>query len=67
MKLFIVMYLAGHFSGSVGPLPYSMQECRHRAALEWVKGDPNVVTPEGYTRADVKFVCEFKSEKSEVR
>lgn len=63
MKLFIVIYIAGHMGGSIGPVPYGMEECKDRAEAFLSKGDPNAVTPEGYTIKDVQFVCEWHDQR----
>ncbi len=57
MNLFIVIYIAGQIGGTVGPLPYGMEECQLRAATQWSKGDPNIVTPQGYTMQDIRLTC----------
>lgn len=58
-KLYIVIYLAGHIGGTVGPLPYGFEECDRRAAEQMATADPSVVTPQGYRASDVKLVCEW--------
>lgn len=58
-KLYIVIYIAGQIGGTVGPLPYGIDECRLRAAAQYATMDPKVVTPEGITARDVMFACEF--------
>lgn len=63
MKLFMVIYFAGQIGGTVGPLPYGIEECRTRAADIMSNAKQDVVTPEGYTARDVKFECEFHRER----
>lgn len=63
MKLFMVIYIVGQIGGTVGPLPYGMEECQRRAAEMWLDGKPDVRTPEGFTRDDVAFKCEFHDQR----
>lgn len=58
LELYMVIYMAGHVAGTIGPLPYDMEECKHRAEELWAKGHADRVTPDGFTMKDVKFVCE---------
>lgn len=63
MNLFFVIYVAGVLGGTVGPLPYGMEECQRRAAEMWSGFKPGVLTPEGLTRDDVVFKCEFHDQR----
>ena len=65
MKLWMVIYIAGHIGGTVGPRPYGLSECKERAVAEEKSMNPNVTTPQGYSAADVKFVCEFHEARPE--
>jgi hypothetical protein len=58
-KLWIVVRIAGDVGGTVGPLPYGMEECQYRAAHFMDYADPHVVTPQGYMVKDVSFTCEW--------
>lgn len=65
MKLYIVIYIAGLIGGTVGPLPYGIAECESRATELNALPRPNVVTPQGYTAADVLFACEWHATRPE--
>ncbi len=58
MKLFFIIYVLGKVVGTVGPLPYSLEECKSRAveAKAVMKTD---ATPKGVKLADVTFACEL--------
>lgn len=72
MKLFIVIYFGSLIGGSVGPLPYGMEECADRVAqkhatmerqlalgVNAVTGAP--FTPEQIETANsLRFVCEWR-------
>lgn len=66
MNLFLVIYIAGLVGGTVGPLPYGVEECRGRAADLWSELKPGVLTPEGFTRDDVAFKCEFHDQRPSI-
>ena len=55
----MVIYIAGEVGGSVGPLPYGIEECQRRASVQMSLLDKTVVTPEGITQADIQFKCEW--------
>lgn len=57
--LYMMIYLAGQLVGTVGPLPYDMDECLYRADKKWHEGKPDVVTPDGLTMRDIKLTCEY--------
>jgi hypothetical protein len=63
MKLFVIIYIAGQIGATVGPVPYGMDECRVRAAEMYDTIDPNVRTPEGVMKHDVRFECEMHAER----
>lgn len=63
MKLFMVIYFAGQVAGSVGPLPYGIEECRQRSADILAHGNKDVTTSEGIRLNDVKFDCQFLNER----
>lgn len=63
MKLFMIIYLAGNMVGTIGPLPYDMDECLHRAEKLWKSGDHGAVTKQGFTTRDVRFACEYHNER----
>lgn len=63
MKLYMVIYFAGVIGGTVGPLPYGIEECQDRAAEIMAGANQDVVTPDGYTARDVKFECEFHEQR----
>jgi hypothetical protein len=59
MKLYIVIYLAGLIGGTIGPLPYDMEECQRRVAAEMAQVDPTITTPNGFSAKDVRLACEW--------
>jgi hypothetical protein len=63
MKLFVVIYIAGQIGGTVGPVPYDMDECRVRAAEMYGTIDPATRTPQGITKQDVRFECELHAQR----
>lgn len=59
MKLYLVIYMAGLIGGTVGPLPYGIEECHSRASEILAQLDQSVITPQGFTAKDVRLECEF--------
>lgn len=59
MKLYMIIYVAGLIGGTVGPLPYGMDECERRVGGMKDGADRSVISPEGYTADDIHFVCEW--------
>ena len=58
-KLWIVIYLVGEIAGTVGPLPYAIDECEKRAVTTQNQFDPLVLLQEGYLPGDLQFKCEW--------
>ena len=56
--LWIMFYLAGHLSMVIGPVPYDMEECKHRLEDQKVHLNYNITTDDGYTAKDIKMSCE---------
>lgn len=67
MKLWMIVYLAGQIVGSIGPLPYGMDECVLRADDQMSALDHSIITEEGYTAEDVGFSCEWRDEHPRLR
>jgi hypothetical protein len=63
VKLFMVIYIVGKIGGTVGPLPYGIDECEIRAADMLAGLDKTVVTPEGHRASDVEFKCEWHAQR----
>lgn len=59
LKLYIVIYVTGQIAGTVGPLPYGVEECEKRTQAHMAKVDPTIVTPDGYSAKDVRLSCEW--------
>lgn len=62
MKLYMVIYIAGLIGGTAGPLPYGEDECHARADAMLV-GTNDVETPQGYSRKDIRFACEWHNRR----
>lgn len=78
MNLWIVVYSGFHVAGSVGPLPYDMNECLARAAEKNTElqaqvaagkdREGNPISSELAARAaQIKFVCEHHEERPEIQ
>ena len=78
MKLFLIIYAAGNVAGSVGPLPYGLDECvAHRDAM---RGNQSAIIESGGYRAtgekvsdadmavlrSLSFECEYRSERPDI-
>lgn len=57
MKLFMVIYVGGLVGGTIGPLPYDMDECERRMA-EISEGKDDALR-----KYSVTFACEFHNER----
>ena len=78
MKLYLVIYIAGHMAGYAGPLPYGGDECLSRQAgitQEWDRdwetrhlSTSPIMIKDGkrLTRADFKTACEFHAQRPAV-
>jgi hypothetical protein len=62
-NLWIVIRLKGDIGGTVGPLPYDIDECQRRASELTENADQHVVTPQGYSVKDVSITCEFHEQR----
>lgn len=61
MMLWIMVYVAGTLGGTIGPLPYGMDECQHRAAEETTAMRRHV-----FPASHVTFVCEWHARRPEL-
>jgi hypothetical protein len=66
MSIYLVVYIAGLVGGSIGPLPYDMAECQRRAETYNAEQGTDHVSPQGWSRDDVLFVCERHSKRPEI-
>ena len=66
MNLFMIIWIAGHIGGVIGPLPYDSVECRSRAAEVMETLNPNIVTSDGYSAKDIKFKCEYHRKRPKI-
>lgn len=58
MKLwFVILTLAGEVGGTVGPVPYDIDECQHRVA-EWTADAAE-------HHVELKFECRFATVRPE--
>lgn len=64
-KLWIVILIFGHVEGTVGPLPYGVNECRNRVAVMNAEADrhdgnaPVMLHGRPVSRADVSIACVY--------
>ncbi len=67
MKLWIVFYLAGNLAGTVGPLPYGIEECRERIVPHIEEANQGIAKhPElGHKPGDFTGECRFSDERPE--
>jgi hypothetical protein len=65
VSLYVVIYSLNQVGGSIGPLPYDMNECQERAAAIYESLDANKAAEDGITRKDVRLACEFREVRPE--
>lgn len=61
--LYIMMYMDDKVGGTVGPLPYGLDECLARAAHEYGMMRDDLVTPDGHSKKDFRLACERHHER----
>lgn len=61
MKLFMIIYLGANLAGSIGPLPYGIEECRLRIQqkLREIASDPEAQALA--VKEDLKLRCEYRT------
>jgi hypothetical protein len=60
MKLWFIIYLYGQLAGSIGPLPYDMEECQGRLAeirVDLANRPDQVIDRTKLKPNDIKFDC----------
>jgi hypothetical protein len=56
--LWLVIYQTGLIGGTVGPLPYEIEQCKERAAEMQAKAD--------FKSIPLRFSCEFHFERPKI-
>lgn len=74
MKLFLLIYMSGKLGGTIGPLPYGMDECMrnalalqqqaHTAAVTGKGARGNILTQKEIKRiGSMEFKCEYHDKR----
>lgn len=58
-KLYILIYLAGKLVGTIGPLPYGMDECHERIAEKMATVNSDEFKRRAARESDLNLRCEF--------
>jgi hypothetical protein len=59
-KLYVLIYLAGKLVGTIGPLPYEMDECLERSSEKMTIINRDTFKRDGSHANDLELRCEYR-------